>query len=536
MSNHSVIEHRANYHFAKLEEDYLAVCSTGKTSPHCKALILSILECWTNSKRDKGEGEYVFMTVPQWIKYTYMLYERNMITACMRELMEEGLIERRAIVMYNQKTFEYKLCVEQVQARIKALPEKTAKDTLPNLIAYITYQEKCKEKNRAAREEKKVRDLSPTHSDSDKSQGVRDNSPTVGDKSTGGYVINQRNLESITKLPLTSNQRESDAPTDTQPAPLSDIALAHPTPLPLSVFADENLHVDMPPLSTQRVVLSAREGVAEPVAMLNDEADRAVIAHMLSQQGNPNSVFYLPPAPTQPVLAPVADIAAPQEDNAVTVTTEPLPRNPIAAAAASSLTPDVDIQTETPAGKKPPKGKGAKVTPDQKARMGKVMNYIDSLLQEVTGDPDEGYSRTTKIGQDALYTLLFGRKHSERRVTQERVRKVFLAMWNEPRNTRTGYYLRENMGYNKICEEYEKRIHSLIAEENGKGKGAATSNGIIDLVEWQGRKMSQAEAKKLGYTGFEKYIGNGPDDLAELDRITANSPEIQALIREALEA
>jgi len=340
----------------------------------------------------------------------------------------------------------------------------------------------------------------------------------------------------IQETVIQETERERETPTDTQPAPLSDIALAHPTPLPLSVFADENLHVDMPPLSTQRVVLSAREGVAEPVAMLNDEADRAVIAHMLSQQGNPNSVFYLPPAPTQPVLAPVADIAAPQEDNAVTVTTEPLPRNPIAAAAASSLTPDVDIQTETPAGKKPPKGKGAKVTPDQKARMGKVMNYIDSLLQEVTGDPDEGYSRTTKIGQDALYTLLFGRKHSERRVTQERVRKVFLAMWNEPRNTRTGYYLRENMGYNKICEEYEKRIHSLIAEENGKGKGAATSNGIIDLVEWQGRKMSQAEAKKLGYTGFEKYIGNGPDDLAELDRITANSPEIQALIREALEA
>ena len=503
---HGIFSHRTGYFYTILEEDFCEVFKGAGKNEVCRAYITSILEHLTNKHYDPekhGETIWVYMSLPEMARRMRNAYSERTIHKEIQGMIADGFMEKRRAA--GKATMEYRLNAPKIAHALAHLPEKQPCNSATYHLAVL--QEPSSKTATSILQNDKVNlaELQPRYT---------------------------------SRLPkdIPVEQGESIAPTYTQPAPLSDIALAHPTPLPLSVFADENLHVDMPPLSTQRVVLSAREGVAEPVAMLNDEADRAVIAHMLSQQGNPNSVFYLPPAPTQPVLAPVADIAAPQEDNAVTVTTEPLPRNPIAAAAASSLTPDVDIQTETPAGKKPPKGKGAKVTPDQKARMGKVMNYIDSLLQEVTGDPDEGYSRTTKIGQDALYTLLFGRKHSERRVTQERVRKVFLAMWNEPRNTRTGYYLRENMGYNKICEEYEKRIHSLIAEENGKGKGAATSNGIIDLVEWQGRKMSQAEAKKLGYTGFEKYIGNGPDDLAELDRITANSPEIQALIREALEA
>ena len=459
MSNHSVIEHRANYHFAKLEEDYLAVCSTGKTSPHCKALILSILECWTNSKRDKGEGEYVFMTVPQWIKYTYMLYERNMITACMRELMEEGLIERRAIVMYNQKTFEYKLCVEQVQARIKALPEKTAKDTLPNLIAYITYQEKCKEKNRAAREEKKVRDLSPTHSDSDKSQGVRDNSPTVGDKSTEGYVINQRNLESITKLPLTSNQRESDAPTDTQPAPLSDIAIAHPTPLPVSVFADdENAH---------------------------DEADRAVIAHMLSQQGNPDSVFYMPPAPLDAPTAPQADIAAPQEDNAVTVTTEPLGDNPIATAPASITTKKNKRATSEP--------KEPKITQAQIDRVFETMN--EALRSSaVYGQPDFSLVPSRKATEEVKQLI-------KAKALPSVLKAVILDMWNEFKNGEFWWRLPGRMTVPAICGQYSSRAPSLMPKVKlvAVEPDVPTAERIVDVSQYVTPLMKKMRATKAAF-------------------------------------
>ncbi len=217
MSNNSVIEHRANYYYIMVQEDYLAICSTGKRSPHCKAMILAILEHWTNTKRDKGEGEYVYLTVPQWIKYTYMLYERNIITDCIKELLAEGLIERRPIVMFYQKTFDYRLCTETIQNLIRSLPTKRKEDVFPNLDAYLTFKERGKkertekrekegvgEKSRTSKRGKKegegVGDNSPTVRE--KSQGVGDNSPMVGDFS---QEVREKSTQLIlTKIPLTS--------------------------------------------------------------------------------------------------------------------------------------------------------------------------------------------------------------------------------------------------------------------------------------------------------------------------------------------
>lgn len=227
MSNHSIIEHRAYYHYIKLEEDYLAICSNGECSPHCKALILAILESWTNTKREKGESDYIYLTMPQWIKYTYMLYERNIITDCIKELLEEGLITRRQIIMFEQKTFEYKLMDEVINEHIKGLPPKESKEVLPRLDAYLVYKNAAKERAKVKRAEKKeqegVREKSRTVGDNsptpDLDEEVREKSITVGEKSqgvrdnsTGGYVINQRNLESITYPPLTSthNNMSSD--------------------------------------------------------------------------------------------------------------------------------------------------------------------------------------------------------------------------------------------------------------------------------------------------------------------------------------
>lgn len=121
----------------------------------------------------------------------------------------------------------------------------------------------------------------------------------------------------------------------------------------------------------------------------------------------------------------------------------------------------------------------AQATAEQKQRMTTLMNFIDSLVQEVTGDPTEGFDRSTKTGQDAVYKLLFGRKDGASRVTQERMRKVFTSMWKEPRNPRNGYWLRENMSYNKICEEYEKKIFAILAEEN---KAKRTNGSTLQLV------------------------------------------------------
>ena len=139
MSNHSVIEHRANYHYVKVEEDYIAICLKGEASPHCKALILSILEQWTNTKRDKHEEPVVYMTYPQWIKATYWYHGRNVIIESLQELVDAGFITRKPYHLSNGKdTFAYVLNVNAVQEAIKALPEKSPNDPLPsfNLNAF----------------------------------------------------------------------------------------------------------------------------------------------------------------------------------------------------------------------------------------------------------------------------------------------------------------------------------------------------------------------------------------------------------------
>ncbi len=186
MSNHSVIEHRANYHYIRIEEDFLAICSRGECSPHCKALILAILEHWTNSKRDKDESEYIYLTMPEWAKHTYMLYERNVLTDCIKELIEDKLVERRAIKRYDQDTFEYKLNLNKVNALIKGLPEKAIKETQPNLTPYLTFKDRARarraknkegvgEKSRTSKSTKRVREKSPTVGE--KSRTVREKSP-----------------------------------------------------------------------------------------------------------------------------------------------------------------------------------------------------------------------------------------------------------------------------------------------------------------------------------------------------------------------
>ena len=181
MGNHSIIEHRSTYHYVKLEEDYLAICCTGESSPHCKALILSILEQWITTKRERNQGEYVYLTMPQWIQHTYMLYERNVITACIHELLKDNLIVRRPIVMYGQKTFEYALNITLLHELIKKLPVKEPGNNMPNLDAYKALKERDK-KERAAKKEANKKE-------------VREKSPT-------GYVKNQRNITSIN---ITSN-------------------------------------------------------------------------------------------------------------------------------------------------------------------------------------------------------------------------------------------------------------------------------------------------------------------------------------------
>src|SRR5258708_1097343 len=194
MSNHSVIEHRANYHYVKVEEDYIAICLKGKASPHCKALILSILEQWTNTKRDKHEEPVVYMTYPQWIKATYWYHGRNVIIESLQELVDAGFITRKPYHLSTGKdTFAYVLNVETVQEAIKGLPEKPPNDTLPSF-------------NLNAFKNKRVPNQTRPKSNG---SGVYNQTPDAFNK--------ERILSSTTQLPNIPSEGESTTPASLSP-------------------------------------------------------------------------------------------------------------------------------------------------------------------------------------------------------------------------------------------------------------------------------------------------------------------------------
>jgi hypothetical protein len=131
---HSIIEHRANYYFLKIEEDYISMFFESDKHRHCKAALLSIIEQWMNAKRtdtSKEDDLYVYMSYPQFVKRMFNLYGRNTVIACLDELVRASLLLRRPYTdAFNQDTFEYRLNIPEVQRRLQALPDVPVRGSL----------------------------------------------------------------------------------------------------------------------------------------------------------------------------------------------------------------------------------------------------------------------------------------------------------------------------------------------------------------------------------------------------------------------
>lgn len=141
----SIIEHKSNMFYVELREDYLRVCQQcsyqkqvkgqvkSKSSPYCKALILAIMENWTNNKRGSGKLA-VFMSYRQWSDEMYSMFGRTTIIDSIDELIGEGLLSREAYKMSTgQDTFQYILNYKEVNKRIRDLPECEIATTRPKV-------------------------------------------------------------------------------------------------------------------------------------------------------------------------------------------------------------------------------------------------------------------------------------------------------------------------------------------------------------------------------------------------------------------
>ncbi|GCE45335.1 hypothetical protein EI42_03036 [Thermosporothrix hazakensis] len=120
MGRTSVLVHRPDRFFIKLHSDLLELCE----GDHCEALILGVLEEWTNSKLDSGKVPYIYMSYPQWQASLYFLYGRSTIMQALRRLEARGLIRKRPYRLYGKDTYQYWLHVELINARLQELPAR----------------------------------------------------------------------------------------------------------------------------------------------------------------------------------------------------------------------------------------------------------------------------------------------------------------------------------------------------------------------------------------------------------------------------
>jgi hypothetical protein len=205
MSNNSIIEHKGNYYYIEFREEYLIIClncsykkpvkkddQKCKASPYCKALILAILEQWTNDKRGKGQDLAVYMTYPQWIDAMYGMFGRTAVIDSLEELIGEGLIARVPYRLHGKDTYKYLLNHVEINRRIRGLDERDPNITRPQVNA--------------------------STSKSDPSTSKRVTRPQVnGYPSTSGH-----NIESTNKHNLDSSQQQEEE---------ERVAVANATPL-----------------------------------------------------------------------------------------------------------------------------------------------------------------------------------------------------------------------------------------------------------------------------------------------------------------
>lgn len=124
----SVVKHTPNTFYLELRQDYIMMCQActyrksdkSKSSPHCKALILAIMERWTNDKVSKGKDAFIAMTYQQWIEGMYGIFGRNSIIDSLDELIHENILQRAAYkVRGGRDQYRYLLNYVEVNKRLK---------------------------------------------------------------------------------------------------------------------------------------------------------------------------------------------------------------------------------------------------------------------------------------------------------------------------------------------------------------------------------------------------------------------------------
>lgn len=129
-------------------------------------------------------------------------------------------------------------------------------------------------------------------------------------------------------------------------------------------------------------------------------------------------------------------------------------------------TPEQPVQEKKPRKRTTRRSRASKfeIPEELRPRVKKVYEHLNAWRQKKTGDPEECFTHDDE-GDEAICSLFQGKPP-----TEKKLEAACDAMWNEPRNIRTGYYAREHMTVKAICNQYKAKSLLLAVNENKKDK------------------------------------------------------------------
>lgn len=122
----SVLPLTTGTYYLPLRQDFIALCETCKkdekshASPYCMALILSVMEKWTNEKKKAQVNLYVTMTYAQWESEIYGTFKRNTIIDSLQVLVNNNFLYREAFkrVGGGKDQYKYLLNIEIIKNKL----------------------------------------------------------------------------------------------------------------------------------------------------------------------------------------------------------------------------------------------------------------------------------------------------------------------------------------------------------------------------------------------------------------------------------
>lgn len=130
-------------------------------------------------------------------------------------------------------------------------------------------------------------------------------------------------------------------------------------------------------------------------------------------------------------------------------------------SAESEQTPEPQVEKK-PARKRAPrktKSKGFDVPEELVERVNKFYEFLNGWAVKKTGLQQTWFAADDE-SNELICALL-----TSRTVTQKNIEQVCNALWDEPRNTRTGYYPREHMTVKAIINAYKAKSLMFAANE-----------------------------------------------------------------------